>query len=241
MLGKDFLIDMRADFGAVTHGEIVGRSLDLARPHVVGGRIDKVAREIHRLDGARKLAAIDPVGDFEAHLFGGLRAVTAEAISAEGESERRKPRIRRGIGKAIDPARQQSRQPPGGKRIAPGGIRLVAADQHCGEAARRVGEQDMPLGFRLEPCRIRKSAGLIVELRAQGGPTRLIGEPDRNGGATALHESRMHEQMSSMQASLLTRRLCDCKASRAWDGRGEEVGLPIKPSRAPLRAPAVPP
>ena len=41
-----------ADNAPVAAREVARRSLDLGRPHVVGGRIDKLARERHRFDNA---------------------------------------------------------------------------------------------------------------------------------------------------------------------------------------------
>ena len=62
-------------------------------------------------------------------------AVAREAIAAEREGERRKARIVRRVGEAVDAGRQQSRQLARPERIAPFRALVLQAEQHVVDAA----------------------------------------------------------------------------------------------------------
>ena len=62
---------------------------ELGRAHVVGGRVDEVAREQDAFGNAGEVGAVD-AGQFEPQLFVVL-AIAREAIGPEREGERRKP------------------------------------------------------------------------------------------------------------------------------------------------------
>ena len=75
--------------------------LEFLRSHVVGRRVDEIAREKDSLDDAGKVVAVDPGGQFELDLFFLLLAVARETVAAECEGERGEPRVMRRIGKAV--------------------------------------------------------------------------------------------------------------------------------------------
>ena len=105
---------------------------ELGRAHVVGRRVDEVARQRHALGDARKLVAIDAVGQHQLHRLVLRLAVAREAIGAEREGQRRKPRIVRRVGEAIDAGRQNARQQARQERVLVGLARL-----RCRTARRR--------------------------------------------------------------------------------------------------------
>ena len=155
---------MRAEFRAVLLGERAGGGFELGRAHVVGRRVDEVARQRHALGDARELLAIDAVRQHQPHRLVLRLAVAREAICAEREGQRRKPHIVRRVGEAIDAGRQQRRAAGrAGTRCC--SASAFDAEQHAAGAARRRQDQ-VPAGPRLEARGLDEGAGTLVELRA---------------------------------------------------------------------------
>ena len=113
-------------FGKRTRG-----GFELGRAHVVGRRVDEIARERHAFGDAREVVAIDAVGQHEPHVLVLRLAVAREAVRAEREGQRRRAARRA--------ARWRSdRRPPAARRAAgPAGRRSCRPFQPPGRTARR--------------------------------------------------------------------------------------------------------
>ena len=106
ILLEQFVADHSVDGGGVARGELARGLLELRRTHVVCRRIDQIARQRHRFDDAHKVVAVEALRQIE---LDGARlglAITGEMIKAERDGKRRKPRIVRLVGKAVDAVRQ---------------------------------------------------------------------------------------------------------------------------------------
>ena len=88
------------------------------RSHVVGRRVDEIARQRCGLRHPRDIGDVDAVGRHQPDVGRILLAVAAEAIAAERKGQRGEPRIVRRVGEAIGARRQQARQRAGPERIA---------------------------------------------------------------------------------------------------------------------------
>ena len=113
---QQIVADGHADGRAVARGER-GRGVgEFAGTHVVRGRVDEVAGEIHGLDDAAEVGAVHPFRHLEAHLGGGL-AVAHEPIGAERDRDGGEALVVGRIGEAVDAAGQHARKRAGKERI----------------------------------------------------------------------------------------------------------------------------
>ena len=122
----------------MARGKLARGLFELGGAHVVGRRVDEIARQRHALDDAVNLFAIDALRQIERDLFRFRLAVSRESIRAERERQRRKPGVVRLVGEAIDTVRQQLRQAAGQKAIP--GIAVVRRAQ----TERRRGPSSLP-------------------------------------------------------------------------------------------------
>ncbi len=109
-------------------------------------------------------------------------AVAGEAVGAEREGERGKPRIVRLIGEAVDAVGQMLRQAAGQERIL-GLVRAFEAEQHAAEAGLVVAlarQRQVAAGFGLKTRGIGEGARLGADHFAHVFIIRRGDEPDRN-------------------------------------------------------------
>ena len=102
---------------AVARGEFARGLLELRRPHIVRRRVDEIARQRHPFDDALQIVAIETLRQIEIDLARLGLAVAREAVQAERESQRRKPRVVRLVGKTVNAVGQMLRQAAGEKQI----------------------------------------------------------------------------------------------------------------------------
>ena len=162
----------------MTGRKLARRRFEIGRAHVVRRRIDEVARQRHGFGNVRKLVAIEALRQFELDLVPIRLAVAREAVGAERHGERRKPRIVRLVGEAIDAVRQQLRQAAGQEQIPHVAVRLDA-EQHAAETV-LSRQQQMAPGLGFETRGVGKGAGLRIEASAHVGVGRRRDEPDRD-------------------------------------------------------------
>jgi hypothetical protein len=163
--------------GAVAIGERARGFGELRRPQVVRRRVDQVAGEEHRLDGAAERATIDAFGQRELRCLSLGLAVARETVAAERESERRKARVRERRGKAPDAGGKNSRELSREQRVV------------------RAWQQEVIAGLGLERRGFGEGAGQCRKAPARRFPVRVVDEPDRlrlggvvsKGGVKAGH------------------------------------------------------
>ncbi len=178
-------------FRVVARRKLARSVLELGGAHVVGRRVDEIARQRHALDDAFNLFAIDALRQIERDLFRFRLAVSRESIRAERERQRCKPGVVRLAGEAVDTVRQQMRQAPGQKAVP--GIAVVGQPkQHAAETF-FTRQKQMTARLGLETGGLGKSAGAGVKPPAHLRPIYRRNEPDRNRvGRTAGDENRIH-------------------------------------------------
>ena len=134
--------EILADGACVACAELGGELLrgrgQLLRPHVVGRRVDEVARQHRGIRHAIDLGGVDAVRRHQPDVGAVRLAVTGEAVAAEREGERRQSCIVRCIGKAIGARRQQARQCARPERIARSGTVVLEPEQHLRDRRRRA-------------------------------------------------------------------------------------------------------
>ena len=86
------------------------RSLELLGAHVVGRRVDEIARQPHPFDNEIEFFAVDALRQIELDVAGFGFPVACELVSTERHRERREPGIVRLIGEAIGAIRQHLRE-----------------------------------------------------------------------------------------------------------------------------------
>ena len=107
----------RMEFRAVLFGQSASRRLKVRRAHVIGRRVDQIARQRHAFDDAAQIVAVGAFGQHESHRLVLRLAIAREAIGAEREGQRGKPRIVRRIGKAVAAGRQHAGQQARQERV----------------------------------------------------------------------------------------------------------------------------
>ena len=192
ILRQKIVADRRLDVGAVARSQRTRRRLELRRTHVVRRRVDQIARQRHRFDGAIEIVAIDALRQFQPDLTPFGLAVEREAVRAEREGERGKPRVMRIVGKPVDAIRQVLRQQPGAEQVL-GFVGGFQAEQHAAESG-PTRQQQVAAGLGLEARRIGKGADLAFQPLAQLRIARRGDEPDRDRlRCAARHEDRGHQ------------------------------------------------
>ncbi len=139
ILREEVLADDRAHGRAVAAGERARGLLELARAHVVGRRVDEIARQADPLDDAGEVVAVDVAGQLELQLLLILLAIAREAIAAEREGERRQLRIVRGIGEAVGARRDDARE-----RSRPEQVLARCRREARARTGRRRGRRPLP-------------------------------------------------------------------------------------------------
>ena len=173
LLFQQIVADDRRDRRAVLRRQRTSRRLKMRRPHVVGRRVDQVARERDGLDNARQIFAVDVGGKCQLHVLRLRICDSAKTIGAEREGERREPRVvagideldrcrpeaspaivRRGTGRgfglsSLSTANRTPATPlaPGSRRCRPG-FRFKAAGVRIGRAQPRPGGSAPPATSR---------------------------------------------------------------------------------------------
>ena len=147
------------DRRAMLLGERAGGLFQFGRPHVVGRRVDEIARQRHAFDDAGEIVAVDAVGQHQPHVARFRLAVAGELIGAEREGERGEPRVMRRIGEAVGARRQQAGQLPRPEQVFHRLVGVFQAEQNAGQFAvrRRHGEIASGLGLDIRR-RARMSA-----------------------------------------------------------------------------------
>ena len=110
ILSRQVVADDAVETGAEALGEFLRPPRQFLRSHVVRRRVDEIAGKRGGLGHARDIGDVDAVRRHQPDVGRIRLAVAAEAIAAERKGERRKPRVVRRIGEAIDARRQQARQ-----------------------------------------------------------------------------------------------------------------------------------
>ena len=87
VLREEIVTDNRAQGCAVTRGKRTRSLFELGRAHVIGRRVDEVARKIDALDNATEILAIHVAGQLQLQLLAVLLAIAGEAIAAQGKSQ----------------------------------------------------------------------------------------------------------------------------------------------------------
>ena len=180
---QQIVADDRADLRAVCAAASARAAcFELGRPHVVGRRVDEIAREKSppstmrdELVADRRLAAASSRAAFV-----GL-AVAGEAVGAEREGERRQPRVVRRVGEPVGAGRQQSRQTARPKRVAGRRIRR----RPCRTAHRPV--------LSCHPCPAATSIGRVSARTRPRAQTPM--PPDQGHGRrrSSWHQSNRSE------------------------------------------------
>ena len=104
ILPQQIVADRGPGAGAVLGGKRARGLFEIGRSHVVRRRVDEVAHQRHRFDHALEIFAVEALRQIELDLAAFGLVVARKAISAERESERRKPRVVRIVGKTVDAA-----------------------------------------------------------------------------------------------------------------------------------------
>ena len=137
-----FVFEILADGAGEARAEFRGERLrgrgELFRAHVVGRRVDEVARQHRGIRHAIDLGRVDAVGRYQPDGGAVSLAVAGEAVAAERKGERRQPRIVRGIGKAIDARRQQAGQGARPEQVARSRALVLESEQHLRDRAVRA-------------------------------------------------------------------------------------------------------
>ncbi len=186
--------------GVVARGELARGLFELRRPQVVRRRVDEIARQRHAFDDALQLVAVEALRQIEIDLARFGLAVTREAVEAERERERRKPRIVRLVGEAIDAVGQKLRQAAGKERIL-GFAGAFKPEQHAAEAA-FSRQQQMPAGLRLETGGVGEGASLgaeqLAHVRVVCAVTNQIGIASAVPRATKI---KIHDEFIELPAT----------------------------------------
>ena len=124
---------------------------ELGRPHVVGRRVDEVARERRRPRrcGVRSSPSTLP-GSSSRMSFSLLLAVAREAVAAEREGERREPRIVRRIGEAVGAGREEPGERARPEQVLAPVVGGSSPNRTPASAAVRARQQEVAAGLRLE-------------------------------------------------------------------------------------------
>src|SRR5437764_7782238 len=101
----------------MTRGELARGLFELRWTHIIGRRVDEVARQGHAFDDVLQLLAGEALRQIELDRPGLRLAIARETIGAERERERGEPGIRRFVGEAVDAVRQMLRQSTSHERI----------------------------------------------------------------------------------------------------------------------------
>ncbi len=142
------------DAGVERLGHLARGLFEIGRPHVVGRRVDQIAREEHAFGETRDQRAVDALGQHEARLVlaRGLLAVAVEGVGAD------RPRIGgagagergRDIGERIDAGRQALGERGERMRVAAG-----AETEHGRPNPAVLAGDELQLAlFRREPDRV---------------------------------------------------------------------------------------
>ncbi len=178
----------------MARGEFARGLLELRRPHIVRRRVDEIARQRHPFDDALQIVAVETLRQIEIDLARLGLAVAREAVQAERESQRRKPRVVRLVGEAVDAVGQMLRQPAGEKQIF-GLVGTFEPEQDSAEPA-FPRQQQIAGGLRLEARCIGESASLGADQLAHVGIGLRGDEPDRDRvRRSARNEDRIHRQV----------------------------------------------
>ena len=205
VLGQEIVADDHLEIRPVARGQRARGCFQFRRPHVVGRRVDEIARQCDRLDDALEVFAVNALRRIE---LGPQRlglAVAGEAIRPERKGKRGQPRVVRIIGKAVNAIGQLLGQPPGEKRI----VRLVRGFEPEQDAAEPVlaGQREILSGLRLETRRIGECARAGGEPLANLRIARRGDEPDRSHWrGSARRENRMHRIIRTQRAYALLAR-----------------------------------
>ena len=169
ILRQQLVADDGVDGGGVARGKLARGLFELRRAHVVGRRIDEIARQRHAFDDARQIVAIDALRQIELDRARLGLAVAGEAVEAEREGERGKPRIVRLVGEAVDAVRQMLRQAAGQKRVLRF-VRPFEAEQHAAKRPRScpAAEEWRP-AFGSKPAASAKAESFGAKLLRTSG------------------------------------------------------------------------
>ena len=193
ILLQQVVADDAGETGAEALGDLFCGRFQFLRPHVVGWRVDEIARQARGICQPIELGGCDAVGRHEADLRTLRLAIAAEAIAAERESERGQPRIMRRIVEAVGARGQQAGQAAGPERVAVLGIAVLDAEQHLRDTAIRTREDQAAAGLGRVSIGLGEITGFRRQRVAEGRPARFRHEGDGNGrwGGGGL-EDRWH-------------------------------------------------
>ena len=174
-----------------------GGMFEIGRTHVIGRRVDEVARERDALDDAGEVVAIDAHRQFELDGFVFGFPIAREAVAAERKRQRGEARVVRRIGEAVGARRQESRERARAEAVEVGIVRGFDREQHARERTLRPRQQQVPAGARLKTGGIGKSTGAGIETRAQVRPCRSGDERHGYGSGSlpAQEEDRMNRSL----------------------------------------------
>ena len=197
VFGEEVLAHDRAHAGAVAARQRAGGMFEIGRAHVIGRRVDEVARERDALDDAGEVVAIDAHRQFELDGFVFGFPIAREAVAAERKRQRSEARVVRRIGEAVDARRQKARERARAETVEVGIIRGFEREQDDRERALRPWQQQVPAGTRLKAGGIGKGTGVGVETRAQVRPCRSGDERHGYGSGSlpAQEEDRMNRSL----------------------------------------------
>ena len=114
---QQIVTDRNLDVSLVAQGQYPCCLFKFRRAHIVGRRVDKIARQRHGFDDAIEIFAVDTLRQIELGLVAFGLAVAREAIGTEREGECRKPRVVRIVGKPVNAAGKKLGQGSGKKRV----------------------------------------------------------------------------------------------------------------------------
>ena len=98
-------------------GKGARRLFQLRRAHVVGRRIDEIAREIYAFHNSAEICTVDVPRQLQPELFAVLLVITGKTITAEREGKRSEPRIVWDVGKTVIARRKDSAERSRAERI----------------------------------------------------------------------------------------------------------------------------
>ena len=217
ILFQQFVADHGGDRRGVARGELARRLFELRRPHVIGRRVDEIARQCHAFDDMLKLLAGDALRQIELDRSRLGLAIARETIGAEREGERGEPRVGRLVGETVGAVRQMLWQPAGQKRIPDavvgtvrGIVRVLDAEQNAAErtaSAAFTRQQKIAPRFGFKAGGFHERACLGADRALHVGVVRAGDEPDRNGlGRPACNEDGVHRSSLRESHALLPRR-----------------------------------
>ena len=177
---------------AMLLGERAGGVLQLGRAHVVGRRVDEIARQRHAFQDAAEILSVHTLRDHQPYVAHLRLAVAGESIGAEREGQRRQPRVMRRVGETVSARRQQGGQLPGPEQVFHRLVGVFQAEQHAGQFAVRRRHREIAPGLGLISGGVQEHALAVVDdlgcfVESGGGD-----EQDRHRKLAGTCEDRMH-------------------------------------------------